>query len=432
MVFKQDKELSFSAKATLVSYRALYMFLLSPVIALYPFLKHFSRRLQEGLIDYLGLLPPTDPNNKVFWVHGVSMGESSVAFALIEELKKLFPEASFVFTTTHPDVLKTANNKNKADICTYFPLDAHFSMTKAFNRIKPDAVFISETDFWPEFSWQCKKRKLPLFLINGRIGDKICCFYSMQKSLGELIFTSFANFFVQTPGDKKKLVKIGVDPQLVEVTGNIKADLLPSFLKADIENVKKAFKDRSVVVFGSLHPSEFEELFPSMLKAVRNGNRLLIAPRNIKNADLWQKRFSEASVNCILKTELRNRLLPEAIILNTMGELSSLYSLATVAFIGGTLDKSVGGHNPLEIINAHVPLISGNYFRNFADVTEELQEKKAVKIVKDAESFESALSEFLQSPDLALSYSKAAFEVLQNNSGALKRTTNLIVSYFAS
>ncbi len=416
------------SKVALTIYRGIYGLISLLAFVLFFWIKPFSKRLSEGFYDYLGFLskPERKANQPLYWVHGVSMGESLVAFAFIKRLKEKYPNAIIAFTTTHPDVYKTASSKNLAHVVSYFPLDFFIFMRRAFDRWQPTSVFVVETDFWPEFSWQCKLRGVPLYLINGRISYKIEGFYTKFKSIAKLVFGSYAGFFVQTAVDKANLESMGVSENYIKLLGNLKADLLPSSTKVSAEILNWA-QDEKVLVFGSLHPLEF-----NMLKKLfkSRSEKIIIAPRNIRLAQSWAEQLAGMG----LKVTLRSKLVDTAgassriLILDSMGELFSLYSMGVLGFVGGTLDPRVGGHNPLEVIHHGVPLAVGPYFRNFGDILDELVEVDAIWVVQGAAELDGAISEVLElecrggiEPVV-----KRAKGVLQRHKGALVKTMDLL------
>ncbi|MGM0600133.1 MAG: 3-deoxy-D-manno-octulosonic acid transferase [Candidatus Rifleibacteriota bacterium] len=377
-------------------------------------------RMNEGFTDYLGLVPRVEPN-KCLWVHGVSMGEAMVAEGFAKELKTKFPEMKLVFSSTHPDVIKNVKKRGLADHVIYFPIDSIISMKRAFNRLNPIAVFVAETDFWPVFSFQCRKRQIPLFLINGRISDKLAAFYKKARGLAEIVFSAFSLFMVQSKTDLQKLVEIGVSPVKVKILGNIKADLTMVNNEVDLSCIKNWLKGRKLVIFGSLHPSEFKLFKKTFADLVQREVAVLIAPRNLKKCNQWLGELKEQGLKAVLKSRIKDEE-SEVMLLDTMGELASVYALADVAFVGGSIDPNVGGHNPLEVIQQNVPLFMGTNNRNFADIIEQLQNAKAVYLNDNPESILEKGIECLSDKNLAAKMKKNASMVLEKNKGAMTRT----------
>lgn len=412
-------DLNWRVRAALLIYRMFFGFAALLALPLVPLLRLRSRRISAGFHDYLGLVRKT--TRPALWVHGVSMGESMVAAGFVMELKKRFPDHQIVFTTTHPDVYNSITKRGIADLVAYFPLDNVISMTRAFDRWQPQAVFVAETDFWPEFSWQCRRRQIPLILINGRISSGIAQFYQHFTGLGELIFSSFSLLAVQSETDSQRLLSIGALPAQIKVLGNMKADLT-QWASVDTAAVARWVAARPCIVLGSLHPSEFELLKSAIIAVVGHRIAVVVAPRNPANAAIWQKELQNAGLTAVLRSRVTDKDDAEVLLLDSMGELASVYRLAAAALVGGTLDASVGGHNPLEVMQQHVALISGPHCRNFVDIIDQLVAAQGITLVNSAAEAEAAFLRLVDDLEAAALQVAKADRVLELNRGALQKT----------
>ncbi len=419
-------KLSLRAKIALGFYRTLYGVFLLTSLPVAPFLGKISRRVKEGFNDYFGNVKlPQTTNKPVLWVHGVSMGESMVALGFAKELRKLYPHSTILFTTTHPDVIKDVKKKNLADATAYFPLDNYRSMNRLFNRWHPDAVFIAETDFWPEFSQQCRQRNIPLMLINGRISSKIEDFYTRAKGTAEVVFGAFSCFAVQSKTDADRLSRIGVAKDKIHVLGNMKADFTHTE-QVDLANMSVWLNNRKSVVFGSLHPEEFSMLLPLFKKLVDDNIAIIIAPRNIALSQNWKDRLVKDNLKVCCKTQIEQS---DIMILDTIGELASVYKLSSISFVGGSMDHNkTGGHNPLEVLQQGVPLLMGSFYRNFADIVEQLKSVDGVIIVENEKQCYESINKILNDKIFAQKMVKAGKEVLDSNKGVLLKSLDLAKS----
>lgn len=415
----------------LASYQAAFGLALMGAGAVAPFLVGRSRRIREGLREYFGGLP-RPPAGPLVWVHGVSMGESAVAGALMDGLRKRAPGLRLGFTTTHPDVLATERRRKRADVMGYFPLDTWPGMERAFDRWKPVMVIVSETDFWPIFSQACRSRKIPLVLANGRISDKLLNFYASFPAFGRAVFEPFSVLAVQSESDARKLRDMGAHAERIVITGNVKADLAPPAGTSATRRMAEWAGASRLLVFGSLHPAEFDAFMPIFTRIHREERdcRLLVAPRNLANVPAWEDRLRAAGVQVIRRTGLDGAAPApgdaRVMLLDTMGELATLYGLAAGAFVGGSLDPSVGGHNPLEVLNQGVPLVMGPHVRNFADLVDELVSNGAMRQAETAERAYAILSEISGCGAQRTALRAAADEVLARHRGALERTLDLV------
>lgn len=412
-------KLSFREEAALFACRCVSTAALSLLLPLSPLLARYSRRVRDGYDDFLGNLN-AHPGPRPVWVHGVSMGESMVAMGLIRELKKRFAQLEIVFTTTHPDVFASVKKSGLVRDVAYFPLDNPLAMRRAFMRWRPAAVLVVETDFWPEFSWNCRKLGIPLILVNGRISEKLASFYSRFRSLGSLIFNSYRLMLVQGQADHERLVRCGAMSGAVKVLGNMKADLTACPAKIDDAFMPRWLSGRQCLIFGSLHPVEFAELRP-FIAELSQKYAVLIAPRNPANAVAWQHELEQAGVRVALRSNGPGAG-SNVMVLDTMGELAAVYGYATAAFVGGSLNAGVGGHNPLEVICHRVPLIMGCDYRNFADIVGRLKECGGIKSAVDSKEVTRAFGEILSDSQAAKKQAASAFAVLTANLGVVDKT----------
>jgi 3-deoxy-D-manno-octulosonic-acid transferase len=418
--------LSLRAQAALALYRLTFALTGMAAAVAVPWLGAYSRRVKEGFFNYLGQVPRCNDQH-VFWIHAVSMGESMVACGFAGGLQREFPDSRIVFTSTHPDVI--AGARRRGLLAAYFPLDTQLSMQRAFERWHPAAVFVCETDFWPEFSTQCRRRQVPLFLVNGRISSKLADFYNSFAGLAELVFGAYTLLAVQGENDAGRLRSVGVESCRIKVLGNMKADLTVAPGSVDLAAVRNWLAGRKTVVFGSLHPGEFSLLQLVIRSQATSGRAVILAPRNPALAEEWRQTLSAAGVtSCRRSIGLEDSAV---MILDTMGELAAVYALADVAFVGGSLTGDIGGHNPLEVIQQSVPLLMGPNCRNFSDLVEELRVAEAMLICSDAAAVEKSIDRVLADKNLAETMVANADKVLQANRGVLSATLQLVKDYLS-
>lgn len=417
---------SFREKAALLSYRAASLLAFALAFPLSPVLARCSRRVKDGYNDFLGKLQPQS-DTRAIWVHGVSMGESMVAMGFIKEIRRRFPHQKILFTTTHPDVLANVKKSRLVEEAAYFPLDNPLAMKRAFSRWRPAAVFVVETDFWPEFSWNCRINNVPLILINGRISEKLAGFYTRFKGLAGLIFNSYRLMLVQSECDADRLVQCGANSSLINVLGNMKADLTADPPSVDDSFMGKWLAGRRCLIFGSLHPSEFA-VMQKVIKNLAKDSAVLIAPRNPANASVWQQKLVEDGLKASLRSSLPDSSA-EIMLLDTMGELAALYSHAEVAFVGGSINAGVGGHNPLEVICHKVPLIMGSDFRNFADIVDQLKKVGGISIIESPDQISEHIKKLMSDGTAAEKQAASAFEVLTAGRGVLEKTVKAVSAF---
>ncbi|MBF0545797.1 MAG: hypothetical protein HQM08_15245 [Candidatus Riflebacteria bacterium] len=371
--------------------------------------------------NYFGYYPKRK-TGPFIWVHGVSLGETLVADFFAGRLSAMYPKLSFGLTTTHPDCLKLARKKSFFSSSVFFPLDFRPFIKRALSSWNPDLVLICETDFWPEFLFQCWQRRIPVVLLNGRISNKHEWFFSNSRRIGEMMFGCFTILLVQTEIDKKRLTRMGAPLEKIKVLGNIKSDMTPEIDFEKLDSILRWVNDKKLVIFGSLHPTELEILFPSICNlAKKEGLKVLIAPRNIKNCNIWKARFEEEGVSSMMRSEIVGNQT-NLLFLDTIGELASIYSLSSIAFLGGTLDEKVGGHNPLEVMRFGKALLVGPYARNFQDIVDQLIEFNGCRVVKSGKEFDAIVQELLNNPKISQEIGSSGKQVYEANRGSLNKT----------
>ncbi len=418
---------SWRAKAAWCGYQGLFGAAFLAGAGAVPWLARREPRVAEGLGDYLGGLP-RPPAGPLIWVHGVSLGESLVAFALMERIRREASGWRIGFTTTHPDVLALVRRKGLAEVTGYAPLDMAPLVWRAMRRWRPRLVVISETDLWPGQAGVARALGVPLVLVNGRISEKHEAFWRQVPGLAAALWAGFRSLGVQSEADRRRLLAMGAPAGAVAVVGNIKVDLVPAPREGCLEAVRRWRGERPLIVLGSLHPSEFEALVPMMERLVRQeGCRVLVAPRAVTNVAAWEGRLQARGVAVGRRSAVGGLTgTNEVVLLDTVGELATLYGLATVAFVGGTLDPAVGGHNPLEVIAQRVPLVVGPHVRNFSDLIGELREAGGVAVAADVEAVAREIATLRGDPAAAARQVGQAQAVTARHRGALDRTMDLL------
>lgn len=379
-------------------------------------------RVQAGFHHYLGALP-RKRERPTIWVHGVSVGESFVASAFMKELRGRFPGHEFFFSSTHPDVLAAPGIRHSADQVGYFPLDFYPFMRRAFQRLRPAMVLIVETDFWPGMAMECASQRIPLFLINGRISEAMCRWYAGWPGLARAVFRNFSGLFVQNSRDADRLRLMGAADQSIAVMGNLKADMVAPAVGPGLDAIRAWRGQAPLVIFGSLHQPEFDGFLPGLPNLITQGAKILIAPRNISLAPAWSHTLRSRGVANRLRSQgnVPNSAVP-VMILDTIGELATLYRLAEIAYIGGSLEVAVGGHNPLEALLSRVPVVMGNRVRNFEEIVGELASVGGITVVNSFDQAQRAITSILQDPIQKETMCRAAETTLVSHQGAMKKT----------
>ncbi len=405
----------------------------------------FKPKLLVGFKEKLGFYKSLEAcgmgrcdESKTVVFYGVSVGEVCAMENLIKKTREKFSNLKIVVLTgtqTGQEIAKKKFTKI-ADFISYFPLDFPFCVENMIQKLKPDMIFVMETELWPNFAHITKQNNIPFYIINARISDRTHKSYKKLKLFFEPILKEYTGIFPQSKEDSEKLVSIGANPKTTKIMGNLKFDIK----KPDITTIEhKKISNHKVILAGSTHFGEEEIILDafSKLKEEIQNLKLIIAPRhperNEKVFELIKKRGLLAGKRS-LKDSLEEK---EVLLLDTMGELGKLYSQCDVAFIGGSFPKKggdnyekkgVGGHNPLEATIFNKPAISGPSIHNFKDIYSILKNAKAAKIVSTKEELIEELKNFLKN-EIDYSFAeKACEQVFEDNSGALDFVIDVLQS----
>lgn len=397
-------------------------------------------KYRAGLRQRFGSIPPalserTKTPQPAIWVHAVSVGEVIASSAVIAALQKTFPSHRVLISTTTSTGQKLAAQRFGAESVFYFPLDFAFAIRPYLDALRPELVVVAETEFWPNFLRLASESGARIAVINCRISDRSLPGYKrfrfwlpklLEKTLGNV-----DGFLAQTDEDRQRLIEIGAAESKVTVAGNLKFDVVPPALPEIVASLRAAFARTGaepILVCGSTLDGEegsllsaFRNILVDHPKAV-----MILAPRH-------PERFQEvAELVESLGFRMWRRSLwsgePLAggvVLIDSIGELATLYSLATVAFVGGSLVPR-GGHNILEPALYGVPIVTGNHYENFRDVVNFFASRNAVRVVGLAE-LPLVFMDLIANADERATLGRNALTALESQRGATDRTVAALI-----
>ena len=402
--------------------------LFSPIIALALIIQP---KFRAGFWKKIGFyFYPKDERETIIF-HAVSVGEINAIEALIKKYRKNNQEKRIVLTTTTKTGHEVAVKKlaDTVDIITYFPYDFVFSVNAFLNNFKPSKIIIAETEIWPCFLSSANKKKIKVYTVNGRISPRS---YNGYKKFGVFfvpILDNYEKLLMQSKNDAKRIIDIGAYEPKVKVMGNLKYDITPNMT---IQEVKSLWLDMGVekskvFVAASTHQGEDEIVLEAFAKAKVKIPELkfLIAPRHPQRFEKVESLLRASGFKYGKRSENANFIEKDIIMLDTMGELSKMFAICYVAFIGGSFSNT-GGHNPLEANIWGKPVLSGPNIFNFKEVYNLVLDKKAGKIVKNSNDL---LNELLLYIESAATYKVActgAASIFAENKGAIDFVLNEI------
>jgi 3-deoxy-D-manno-octulosonic-acid transferase len=371
------------------------------------------------------------------WFHAASVGEIKTLAPLLPHFKSAFPDHKILISTT----TKTGRDQARrlipyADLFTYLPLDFGWCVRRALRALNPEALLIVETELWPNLLSLAKKLGIKTFLVNGRISSRSFRSYKRFRFLFAPLLSGVDSFLMQSEIDGERIVKIGAPPERVKVLGNIKFDYLAleqELIDKDKQGILNAlFSGRRVVVAGSTRRGE-EEVVLEAFRGLRSqfpDSLLILAPRHLARLKDVESLLNQGGWRFVRRCRLEgagadNSL--EVILLDTMGELLTFYSLSEVAFVGGSL-VPVGGHDPLEPAAFAVPVLFGPHMQNAADSRDLLLKSGGAREVGGAEELRQALIELLSDEERRRKMGQSAQRVIDDNAGISSKMVEVLKS----
>lgn len=384
--------------------------------------KHLPQRFGYG--------PRLDGKPSI-WVHAVSVGEVQAAAPLVRELQAAYPDRRLVITCMTPTGAAHAKMLFGDTVDRRFvPYDLPGSVKRFFNRIRPGLAVILETELWPNLYNECGRRAVPLVLASARISPRSINRYRLLVGLFRETLSHGIIIGAQSEADALRFRQVGAAPERTYVTGNIKFDfrLPPQVRRLGLEFRERHAALRPVWVAASTHAGEEEialaaharvlERFPDAL--------LLLVPRHPERFDdvadlLTRLEFSHVRRS----TGLRLTEADSVFLGDTLGELTSFYAAADVAFVAGSL-VPIGGHNLLEPAALGLPVLTGPHTFNCEDIAEMFIKAGAARLVTDAQTLGDAVVELLADPQARRDIGERAQRIVEGNRGALERLLKLV------
>lgn len=418
-------------------YNLLIIFLsvvFSPIIVIAMILKP---KFRAGFFQKIGCYKKINKiaGQKTIAIHAVSVGEVIAVEKFIKTVREEFPAEKIILTT----VTKTGNevaNKKLADVVdeiVYFPFDLFFAVKSFVKNIAPDIVIIAETEIWPYFAKELKNHNVPVVIINGRISPNSYKGYKKFSWFFKQVFKNYAKILMQTKGDMERIVDVGASKNITEVMGNLKFDISNNLSNKDISDLKAQFKvgENPLLVIGSTHKGEDEITLSCYKKLLEKENNLkvILAPRHPERLKDVEELMKSMGFSYSKRSEKGTFENTQIVLLDTMGELSKIYAISDVAFVGGSF-SGTGGHNPLEAAIFDVPVVSGPSTFNFKDIYKFLTDDKATFVVNNEVELYDVLQKLFFDKDFYQDASAACQKVFKENSGAIKYALEVIKKFF--
>ena len=396
------------------------------------FAKRRHGKYREGLGERLGKVPPRlhSQSAPAIWVHAVSVGEVLAVSELVKQLRRRFSKYRVVISTTTATGQKLATQHFGEDSVFYFPLDFAFAIRPYLSVLRPRLIVLAETEFWPNFLRLAHDSGARVAVVNARISDRSLPGYRRFRRILRRVLLNVDLFLTQTDEDAARLRDIGAPSDRVQVSGNLKFDVSAPDPPAIVASLRSNFQQGGagpVVVCGSTVEGEeglllraFENVLASLPRAV-----MILAPRRPERFGEVAQLLEQLGIRFWRRSLWSGDAISGGVLLvDTIGELASLYALADVAFVGGSLVPR-GGHNIIEPAQHGVAIMVGNHTENFRDIVGLFQRRDAVRVVGPAE-FPLVLMDLLSNEKERITLGRRATETLRSQMGATSRTVAAI------
>ncbi|MBY0548218.1 MAG: 3-deoxy-D-manno-octulosonic acid transferase [Candidatus Obscuribacterales bacterium] len=369
------------------------------------------------------------------WFHAVSVGEFNAVFPLIQEFRKANPDFEiFISTTTATGQDQAIRKAGEFATVFHFPFDLPFANRRWLDFVKPDMVAIVETEIWPGFMSECRARKIPVVLINGRLSPRSFKGYMRWRWFFKSVVRGFAGIAVQSQSEAERYAALAGGPVDIEVCGNIKIDGIKPIgdeQRRALQAQLRLTSEDCVIVAGSTHEGEEKPLLEFLSKS--DGTvKLILVPRHPERFERVAALIEQAGFR--VRRYSRDQIIEsrkDVYLLDAVGHLSRFYSVATVAFVGGTI-APVGGHNLAEPCAYDCPVVCGPHVHKTRDVASSMQQGNALLMADDSEHLKVLLRELCLSSAKRAEIAKAAKLWMRENEGALNRTLQFLQSHFHS
>ena len=377
--------------------------------------------------EHLGRTPATGQEAPL-WIHAVSVGETLAISPFIRALKAEQPSLPILLTTTTRTGAEQAAKLGDLVVHRYAPLDYPWAVPAFLATFKPRALWVMETELWPNWLAACEARNLPVTILNARLSERSCQRYGRFQGAFDALSRPLTHLLCQHQDDADRFQRLGIGRERLAVTGSIKFDIqFGDEVQARGRALRQQLgQERPVWIAASTHQGEDEQVlaaFDRVLKAHPSA-LLILVPRH-------PERFAKvaelcAPYGCVLRSHCQGQGKPvsetdKVYLGDTMGELPLMLAAADVAFVGGSLVK-IGGHNLLEPAALGKPCLTGPAYFNFSDITRQLVAQGGAAVVADADALGDKVNALLGDAGARRQMGEQARAVVLRNQGALART----------
>lgn len=362
-------------------------------------------------------------------VHCVSVGETVAAVPLLNALMaRGLP--LWVTSTTLTGAARVRTLFGDRVRHSFLPVDTPGAVSRFLDRARPRTMLVMETEIWPNLIAACKKRGIPVVLVNGRLSERSARGYARLDGFTRQVLDGFARVLAQADADAGRFRALGA-PSVI-VTGNLKFDLdPPGDLVPRAAELRAGWGARPVWIAASTHEADDTEVLRAhqALLARDPSLLLLLVPRHPERFDAVAASVARAGLSCARRSRGEPVTTSVQVYLaDTMGELPLLYAASDVAFVGGSF-SGTGGHNLLEPVALRLPVVTGPSLFNFQAVSDALRERDALDVVADGAALAGAVGALLVDPEARRARAGRGQAFVAENRGALGRALDALAPF---
>jgi 3-deoxy-D-manno-octulosonic-acid transferase len=392
-----------------------------------------TQKYREGIGERAGRVPRKlmpgageGAGRPLIWLHAVSVGEVLAVTQLVRRLDAEFVDCLIVVSTTTRTGQALARERFGSNRVFYCPLDLPWAVRAYLRVLRPKMLILAETEFWPNLLSGCFRRGIPVAVVNARISNRSWPRYRLLRRLWRPILGRLSSVLAQSATDVERLTAIGCEPRRVSVAGNLKFDVRAAQESAATRILREQSGGLRFVVAGSTLEGEEAALVGVWPQLLACDGRLVmvLAPRHPERFGTVASLLERSGVPWSRRSEWKASSAAairsgSIVLLDTIGELASVYSVASLAFVGGSLVPA-GGHNPLEPAQFGVPIVMGPHYGNFTAIVDDLRAHDALRVAVN-EELAGVLIELLRDRSAAEAMGARAKQVFERQAGATER-----------
>ena len=417
-----------------------------PGLLFFLFKMAFTGKYRHSFLQKLGmrqdhLLAGVQPGMRV-WIHAVSVGEVTAAAPVVVALKAEQPDVRIIFSTSTETGQGMAQRLVKgADAFIYFPLDISLSVHHMLDVVRPDVFVLVETELWPNFLAACRTRNVSVVMVNGRLSPRSFSKYRRTRFFWRQVLENVDAAGMIAGVDASRIAAMGMDPAKISILGNAKYDALAAMASPALrEDVARRFHARpheKFLVAGSTHPGEEDVVIGVYRELLARDPdfRLIVVPRHVERAGDVVRLLRESGFPDVISATQMNNGQPrrdeKVIVVDVIGELFKVYSLATVVYCGGSLVPK-GGQNILEAAAWGKVIFYGPSMDDFSSEAALLEASGAGIRIRGARELMEKIQQTLADPQDAKQRGERGRAVVLANRGAAKRYAEMVMKYLGN